>query len=479
MGNPRGFIEIERNEPGYRTVDERIKDFKEVEKSLSNKELEQQADRCMDCGIPFCHGCGCPLSNYIPEWNELVAEGNWKDAYYLLAATNNFPEFTGRICPALCEASCTAGLGGDAVTIRQIEKELAEKAFAEGYIKPFPPSVRSGYKVAVIGAGPAGLALADTLNQKGHSVTIFEKNKFAGGLMRYGIPDFKLDKNIIERRLDIMKEEGIIFKTGICVGKEIEIEKLIKDFDVVAITAGAENPRDLPIPGRELKGVYFAMDFLSQQNRRVSKEILNNNQISAEGKNVLVIGGGDTGSDCVGTSIRQGAKSVTQIEIMPKPPEDRSEFTPWPEWPYQLRTSSSHKEGCDRKWNIMTKSFVGGNGVLEKVEAVEVVWDIDGETGRPIKPNELPDSKFEIDADLVLLAMGFTGPSKELQEGLISKLNLDLDPRGNIKVDSSGMTSLKGLFAAGDAATGASLVVRAISSGRSLADSIDCFLSEK
>jgi glutamate synthase (NADPH/NADH) small chain len=479
MTNPRGFIEIKRKEPGYRPVEERIKDFQEVETSLSREELEQQADRCMDCGIPFCHGCGCPLSNYIPEWNELVAEGKWEEAFYILNTTNNFPEFTGRICPALCEASCTAGLGGDPVTIRQIEKQLAEEAFAKGYIKPLPPAERSGYSVAVIGGGPAGLALADSLNKRGHCVTVFEKNKFAGGLMRYGIPDFKLDKNIIERRLNLMKEEGVVFKTGVCVGKDIFMDYICKEFDAVAITVGAEQPRDLPVPGRELNGIYFAMEFLAQQNRRVSGAPLNAEPISAKGKKVLVIGGGDTGSDCVGTSIRQGAVSVTQIEIMPKPPESRSEFTPWPEWPYQLRTSSSHKEGCERKWNIMTKAFTGEDGNVKKVQAVEVVWDIDGETGRPIKPNEVPDSAFEIEADLVLLAMGFTGPAAGMPEGPISKLDLELDARGNVKVDENGMSSVDGVFAAGDAATGASLVVRAINSGRLLAESIDTYLNNK
>lgn len=479
MGNPKGFIEIKRKEPGYRTVSERIGDFKEVEKNLSKAQIETQADRCMDCGIPFCHGCGCTLANVIPEWNELVTDGDWEEAYKLLSSTNNFPEFTGRICPALCEAACTAGLGGEPVAIRQIEKAIAEEAFAKGFIKPNPPAVRSGFKVAVIGAGPAGLALADCLNQMGHLVTVYEKNNFVGGLMRYGIPDFKLNKSVIERRIDILRAEGLEIKTGICVGKDIFMEYIQDHFDAVALTMGAEQPRDLPVPGRELDGVYFAMQFLTQQNRRVSGETLKDEPISAKGKKVLVIGGGDTGSDCVGTSIRQGAESVTQIEIMPKPPEERSEFTPWPEWPYKLRTSSSHKEGCERSWDIMTKSFEGSNGAVKKVNTVKVEWDIDKETGRPLKPNEVKGSDFEIEADLVLLAMGFTGPAKNLTEGPISKLGLELDNRSNIKVDSNGMTSRKGIFSAGDSATGASLVVRAINSGRELAKNIDSYLTSK
>ena len=479
MGNPKGFIEIKRKEPGYRPVAERISDFNEVEKNLSKTQLQTQADRCMDCGIPFCHGCGCTLANVIPEWNELVTEGDWKEAYKILSSTNNFPEFTGRICPALCEASCTAGLGGEPVAIRQIEKAIAEEAFAKGFIKPNPPAIRSGFKVAVIGAGPSGLALADCLNQMGHLVTVYEKNNFVGGLMRYGIPDFKLNKSVIERRMDIIRAEGIDLQTGVTVGRDIFMEYIRENFDAVALTMGAEQARDLPVQGRDLDGIYFAMQFLSQQNKRVSGEMFPEEPISAKGKNVLVIGGGDTGSDCVGTSIRQGAKSVTQIEIMPKPPEGRSEYTPWPEWPYQLRTSSSHKEGCERMWDVMTKSFEGENGVVKKANVTKVQWDIDSKTGRPLKPNELPDSMFEIEADLVLLAMGFTGPNNSCVEGPITKLDLDLDKRSNVKVDKNGMTSCEGVFAAGDVATGASLVVRAINSGRVLADSINSYLVSK
>ena len=430
----------------------------------------------MDCGIPFCHGCGCPLSNLIPEWNELVAEGQWEEAFKLLSATNNFPEFTGRICPAPCEAACTAGLNGDAVTIRQIEHNLIENAYEKGYFKAYPPENRTNYKVAVIGSGPAGLALADCLNKMGHQVTVYEKNLKPGGLLRYGIPDFKLEKSVIDRRLDIMVEEGVNFETGVCIGEDIFMEYLQNKFAAIAIAVGSETPRDLPGPGRDLAGIHFAMDFLCQQNRRVSGEKLQDNRIDAKGRKVVVIGGGDTGSDCVGTSIRQGAASVTQVEIMPQPPMKRSEYTPWPEWPYSLRTSSSHLEGCERRWNIMTKRFVGKKGRVSGIDVAEVKWDI-SEEGRPVNIREVPDSGFHIEADLVLLAMGFTGPLQR-EEDPIKKLDLKLDPRGNIAVDKNGMTSTDGVFAAGDAASGASLVVRAMIAGRELAQSIDGYLKK-
>ena len=472
MGNPRGFLDIDRKDPVYRSKKERVLDFNEVEVRLSEKEVQAQAARCMDCGIPFCHGAGCPLANVIPEWNDLVYNGHWEDALKLLLSTNNFPEFTGRICPAPCEAACTVGLDGDAVSIRQIELALVEKGFEQGLISQKQPTQRSGQCVAVVGSGPSGLAVADLLNKKGHNVIVYEKNVYPGGLLRYGIPDFKLAKNIIERRVELMEREGVIFETSVEVGKDISGEYLAKKFDVVVITAGAEVPRDLPVPGRELKGVHFAMEFLAQQNRTNSGEKFTDKKISAKGKNVVVIGGGDTGSDCVGTSIRQGAASVTQIEIMPKPPEDRSEFTPWPQWPYQLRTSSSHKEGCDRKWNIKSVNFEGKSGKITKINAVEVKWEFDAQ-GRPAKMADVEGSEFSLDADLVFLAMGFTGVTKN---GPVADLKLDLDQRGNISVNENGMTSTKGVFAAGDSATGASLVVRAIASGRKLAASIDDFL---
>lgn len=469
-------MDIDRQEPKYRPKDERIKDFKEVEKPISPEEIEKQAERCMDCGIPFCHGCGCPLSNLIPEWNELVAEGHWEAAFKLLSATNNFPEFTGRICPAPCEASCTAGLASDAVSIRQIELNLIENAYEKGYFKAQPPKTRTGFNVAVIGSGPSGLALADCLNKMGHQVTVYEKNKQAGGLLRYGIPDFKLEKSVIDRRLDIMIEEGVNFENNVCIGVDIFMEYLQNKFDAIAITVGAETPRDLPIPGRDLNGIHFAMDFLMQQNRRVAGEKLNSKTITAKDKKVVVIGGGDTGSDCVGTSIRQGAASVTQIEIMPKPPEKRSEYTPWPEWPYSLRTSSSHKEGCDRQWDVMTKQFVGKKGTLTGIDAAKVEWEIYSD-GRPFNMQEVAGSEFHIEADLVLLAMGFTGPLQQ-EDGPIKTMSLKLDQRGNIAVDEKGMTSEDGIFAAGDAASGASLVVRAMIAGRELAASINQYLKQ-
>jgi len=474
MGNPRGFLDIDRKDAAYRSKKERILDFNEVEVRLSDSEIEEQAARCMDCGVPFCHGCGCPLANVIPEWNDLVYNGHWEEALELLLSTNNFPEFTGRICPAPCEAACTVGLDGDAVSIRQIELALVEKGFETGIISPKPPLERSGKCVAVVGSGPAGFAVADMLNKSGHNVIVYEKNAYPGGLLRYGIPDFKLAKNIIERRVELMEEEGVLFETSVEVGKDISGEYLAKKFDAVAITAGAEVPRNLPVPGRELKGVHFAMEFLAQQNRTNSGEKFAGKKISAKGKNVVVIGGGDTGSDCVGTSIRQGAASVTQIEIMPKPPEDRSEFTPWPQWPYQLRTSSSHKEGCDRKWNIKSVNFEGKSGKITKINAVEVKWEFDAQ-GRPAKMVDVEGSEFTIDADLVFLAMGFTGVN---QSGLVADLNLKLDQRGNIALNNKGMSSAKGVFAAGDAASGASLVVRAIASGRDLATKIDDFLTK-
>ncbi len=474
MGNPRGFLDIEKKEAVYRSKSERIKDFNEVEVRLSDDDIKSQAARCMDCGIPFCHGCGCPLANVIPEWNDLVYNGHGKEALDLLLSTNNFPEFTGRICPAPCEAACTVGLDGDPVFIRQIELALIEEGFEQGWIEAQPPEVRSGKCVAVIGSGPAGMALADILNRMGHLVIVYEKSAQSGGLLRYGIPDFKLEKSVIARRIDLMESEGVLFENQVEVGKDISGGFLAKKFDVVAITTGAETPRELPVQGRELKGVHFAMEFLAQQNRLNAGEKITEKKISAKGKKVVVIGGGDTGSDCVGTSIRQGAESVVQIEIMPKPPEMRSEDTPWPQWPYQLRTSSSHKEGCDRFWDIKTVNFEGKGGKIKQINAVKVKWEFDKD-GRPAKLADIAGSEFAIDADLVFLAMGFTGVVKE---GVVEDLNLKLDKRGNIAVDANGMTSERGIFAAGDAASGASLVVRAIASGRELAEGINDYLRD-
>lgn len=473
MGNPRGFLEVDRQEPGYRPKEERVKDFKEVEQRLSDEQIKEQASRCMDCGIPFCHGCGCPLSNMIPEFNDLIYQNKWREALDVLLSTSTFPEFTGRICPALCEASCTLGINADPVSIRQIEVSLVERGFKEGWIQPRIPESRTGKTVAVIGSGPAGLSVADRLNQMGHEVVVYERDKFCGGLLRYGIPDFKLDKDIVQRRIDLMEKEGIKFETGVEIGKDISGDFLLKKFDAVCVTVGARVPRDLPIPGRELDGIHFAMDFLHQQNREVSGEGVAEETISATGKKVLVIGGGDTGSDCVGTSLRQGCDRVVQVEIMPEPPDDRHESTPWPEWPYQKRTSSSHKEGCERMWDVMSTAFAGDSKV-EKVEAVKVEWETDP-FGRPVKPVKVEGSDFSIDADLVLLAMGFTGVE---QPGMIEQLGVKLGARGGVEVDDNGMASVPGVFAAGDSVVGPSLVVRAMDAGRVLANNIGDYLSK-
>ncbi|OGV39033.1 MAG: glutamate synthase [Lentisphaerae bacterium GWF2_49_21] len=474
MGKPRGFIEIPRKEPGYRPEEERILDYNEVEKRLKDEELREQAARCMDCGIPFCHGCGCPLGNLIPEWNDLVYHGHWKEALELLYSTNNFPEFTGRICPALCEAACTVGLNSEPVLIRQIEISLIEKGYNEGYIKPYIPEKRSDKKIAVVGSGPAGLAVADQLNHMGHSVTVYEQYQKIGGILRYGIPDFKLDKKIIRRRIDLMSEEGVVFETGVTIGRDISANYLLSRFDAVCLTCGAREPRDLKVPGRELDGVHMAMDFLTQQNKRIGRESYSCKEITAKGKKVVVIGGGDTGSDCVGTSIRQGALSVVQIEIMPKPPETRSKSTPWPEWPYVIRASSSHKEGCERMWNIMTKSFEGEGNKLKRLNCIKVEWETDL-MGRPKAFKEIPKSEFYIPADLSLIAMGFSGVEKK---GMISDIGIKLAKNGTIAVDENGMTNIKGVFAAGDSVAGASLVVRAIAAGRELAMKIGKYLEK-
>lgn len=472
MNNLRGFLEIERKDPGYRSKSSRIKDFKEVEKKLSEKEVMQQAKRCMDCGIPFCHGCGCPLANLIPEWNDLVRNGHWQEALELLLSTNNFPEFTGRICPAPCETACTVGINGEPVTIRQIEISLVEKGFKEGFIKCRNTAESTGMKVAVVGSGPAGLTVADQLNKMGHNVSVYEQDISVGGLLRYGIPDFKLDKKIIDRRINLMIQEGVNFETDITVGKDISLSYLHKRFNAVCLACGARKPRDLPIPGRDFKGIHFAMDYLKQQNQRIAGEPIEEEKISAKGKNVVVIGGGDTGSDCVGTAIRQGAKSVTQLEIMPKPPKNRSEYTPWPEWPYSLRTSSSHKEGCKRHWNILSKEFKGDkNGHIEKIIAKHVQWSSNA-NGMPGKMTEPPDNSVTFYADLVLLSMGFTGAKIDFK-------GIKLDSRGNVLTDKNGMTTQTGFFAVGDVATGASLVVRAIANGRNTASSIDAYLRKQ
>ncbi|MCC8089596.1 MAG: glutamate synthase subunit beta [Rikenellaceae bacterium] len=472
MGNPKAFLTIDRKEAGYRPVNERIYDYGEVEQTLNIEDRKLQASRCMDCGVPFCHWA-CPLGNKQPEWQDLVFKGNWKEAYKVLNETCDFPEFTGRICPALCEKSCVLKMSGQAVTCRENEVAIVERAFAEGYITANPPAVRTGKKVAVIGSGPAGLAAANQLNKKGHTVTVFEKDEYIGGLLRLGIPDFKLNKKIIDRRLKLLEEEGIEFKTSVNVGKEVKMKELLKEYDAVCITIGAGVPRDANVEGRGLKGIYFALDLLKQQNRiNAGQKIPADELISAKGKHVLVIGGGDTGSDCVGTSVRQGAEKITQIEIMPKPPVEYNPDTPWPLYPNVLKTSSSHEEGCDRFWNLNTTKFIGEDGRVTGVEVEEVEWE-KSEDGRMNLKNT--GNKRVIKADLVLLAMGFVYPE---QEGIVEELKLTVDGRKNIATDDCQKCSLDKVFAAGDAASGASLVVRAMASGRNAAKSIDRYLNK-
>ncbi len=470
MGNPKAFITIERKEAGYRPVLDRISDFGEVEQTLNTEDRILQASRCMDCGVPFCHW-GCPLGNKIPEWQDLVYKGKWHEALDSLHSTDNFPEFTGRVCPALCEKSCVLALSGSPVTIRENEAAIIEHAFTEGYLKPKPPKKRTGKKVAVVGSGPAGLACADQLNKRGHSVVVFEKSDAIGGLLRYGIPDFKLNKSIIDRRLNLLEAEGIVFKPNSEIGKNVSSKELIKDFDAVCLTVGSGEPRDLKVDGRDLKGIHFALEFLHQQNALVSKkDVPEAELISAKGKTVLVIGGGDTGSDCVGTSVRQGALKVTQIELLPQPPEDKNPDTPWPMYPNVLKTSSSHKEGCERRWSLNTQCFKGKEGNVTEVVIEEVEWAKDENGAWKMNPT----GKTEIlKADLVLLALGFIHP---VHEGLLDGLGLSYDKRGNVEVNAQMQTKKSKIFAAGDTVRGASLVVTAIASGRKVAEEIDRFL---
>jgi glutamate synthase (NADPH/NADH) small chain len=471
MGNAKAFLTINRKEAGYRPVVERVADYGEVEQTLNMEDRMEQASRCMECGVPFCHW-SCPLGNLIPEWQDLLYKGKWQEAYRALEKTNNFPEFTGRVCPALCEKSCVLNLQQQPLTVRENEAAIAEHAFLEGYVKAYPPKKRTGKRVAVVGSGPAGLAAADMLNRKGHTVTVYEKDEYIGGLLRLGIPDFKLNKEIIDRRLNLLKEEGIKFVVSTEVGKDISAEKLLADCDAILLAVGAGVPRDLPIENRDLKGIYFALEFLKQQNRIVAGQTFSAAaQISAKNKKVLVIGGGDTGSDCVGTSIRQRAQSVTQIEILPKPPEDVNPDTPWPYYPNVLKTSSSHKEGCTRRWSLTSKRFIGVKGKLTGVEVVEVEWTKD-ESGRfTMKETGKPEI---IPADLVLLSMGFTQP---VHEGLLDALGVEYDARGNVKAVKPFQSSVEKVFVAGDVTTGASLVVRAIDSGRKAAEEIGLFLN--
>jgi glutamate synthase (NADPH) small chain len=472
MPNPRGFISIDRIEGGYRPVHERVKDYREVELELSEKDRKQQAARCMDCGVPFCHS-NCPVGNLMPEWQERIQQGDWKGAYEILQATDNFPEFTGRICPALCESGCVVAINKPSVTIRENELSVIERAFKEGYVQPKPPKFRTGKKVAVIGSGPAGLAAADSLNQRGHSVVLYEAADRLGGFLRYGVPDFKMEKHVIDRRVEILEQEGIVFKTGVMVGRDISAEELRQNFDAICIAIGARKAREIKVEGRELDGIHQATIYLEQSNRRVAGDIIPDDvKIDAYQKHVVVIGGGDTGSDCIGTANRQGAKSITQIEILPPAPKTRAANEPWPIFAKVYKNTSSHEEGCERLFNISTQKFEGENGKVKKLLVNQVEWQKD-EKGQ-YKMVNVPGSEFEIPADLVVLAMGF---EHLVHEGLADSLGISYTNRGNAAVDKQYMTNVEGVFAAGDSKRGASLVVWAIQEGREVAKAIDAWLT--
>ena len=471
MGKATGFIEFKRTKPQARAVDERLRDWKEVYLLDPLQQIREQGARCMDCGIPFCHQ-GCPLGNFIPDWNDLASRDQWRAAIDRLHATNNFPELTGRLCPAPCEGSCVLGINDDPVTIKRIELSIVERAFLEGWIVPRPPVRRTGKAVAVVGSGPAGLAAADQLNHAGHKVTVFERADRIGGLLRYGIPEFKLEKRHLDRRLALMEQEGVVFRTGSHIGVDVPTEALRRDFDALVLCCGASAPRDLAVPGRDLTGIHFAVDYLTQQNRRCAQdEVPEEEIISAEGKRVVIIGGGDTGADCLGTVHRQGAVSVHQFELLPKPPDARAADNPWPLWPNVFRTSSAHEEGGERVYSVSTERFSDdGHGRVRALEAVEV--EMIRENGRvTFSPRD--DSRFELKADLVLLAMGFVGPERD---GLVSELGVRLTDRGNIWRDDEWMTSEKGVFTAGDMQRGQSLIVWAIADGRNAARSVDKLL---
>ncbi|HVV29057.1 MAG TPA: glutamate synthase subunit beta [Rhizomicrobium sp.] len=480
MGKITGFLEIERQDRASEKPEERIHNYREFVKPLPDGELIKQAARCMDCGIPFCHQ-GCPVNNQIPDWNNLVYREHWRTASENLHSTNNFPEFTGRVCPAPCEASCTLNIIDTPVTIKTIECQIVDRGWEEGWIQPLPPAKKTGKTVAVVGSGPAGLACAQQLARAGHSVTVFEKADRIGGLLRYGIPDFKMEKHLIDRRMRQMEAEGVAFRTNVEIGVNIAMDMLLADYDAVVLAGGAEAPRDLPVPGRDLAGVHFAMDFLVQQNKRVAGDpesrAAPGGTISAKGKHVIVIGGGDTGSDCVGTSNRHGALSVTQFEIMPQPPAKENKALVWPDWPLKLRTSSSHQEGCERDWAVQTRRVLGDSndgkgGKVAALECVRVDWQV-GDGGQ-MKLVEVPGSEFTLKADLVLLAMGFTGPRKA---GLLEQAGVELDARGNVKAPlTSYQTSKAKIFSCGDMRRGQSLVVWAIREGRQCAHGVDTFL---
>jgi glutamate synthase (NADPH/NADH) small chain len=474
MGKPTGFKEFTRELPSKLPATERKKNYKEFVDLLPDQKLNEQSARCMNCGVPFCHN-GCPLGNIIPEFNDAVYRKEWKDAYEILISTNNFPEFTGRICPAPCESACVLGINQPAVTIEEIEKHIIEIAFEKGFVAPRKPTVRTGKKVAVIGSGPAGLATAAQLNYAGHEVTVFERDPKPGGLLRFGIPDFKLEKTVVERRIAVLEEEGIQFICNANVGVNVRVNDIMRDYHAVVLAGGSTIPRDLTIPGRDLKGVHYAMEFLKQQNKRVSNIILEEQDIKATKKNVVVIGGGDTGSDCVGTSNRHEAKSVTQFELLPKPPEARAEYMPWPSYPMILKTTSSHEEGADRIWGVATKAFVGDeNGNLKALQIVDLEWTSSTD-GRPSKFTEKEGSIREIPCELALLAMGFLHADPT---GIIDELDVALDERGNVKASEQNYkTNIAKVFTAGDMRRGQSLVVWAISEGRECARQVDIFLT--
>ena len=467
INDPKAFLNIGRETPLTRAPGERVKDYKEIYLPQSENKIQQQANRCMDCGVPFCHN-GCPLGNLIPEFNEAVTEGKWEEAYQILTKTNDFPEFTGRICPAPCEASCVLGINENPVAIEHIEKSIIEMAFEKGWVRPEPPTLRTGRKISVIGSGPAGLATAAQLNRFGHTVTVYERNDRIGGLLRYGIPDFKLEKNIIDRRLHLMESEGIRFKTDANVGVNVDAKELLQKSDAMILCGGSTIPRDLPIPGRSADGIHFAMDFLEQNNKRIAGNNIEESLITAKGKKVVVIGGGDTGADCVGTSNRHGATSITQLELLIQPPATRDDSTPWPLWPMQLRTSSSHEEGCDRQWAMLTKEFLKHpDGSVKAIKTVKVDWE-----GNQFK--EIPETEEIIECDLVLLAIGFTNPQLE---GVLSALGVVTNERNLVK-DNQFQTNIEKVFVAGDMRRGQSLVVWALAEGRQAADQVERYFKK-
>ncbi|MDA0265079.1 MAG: glutamate synthase subunit beta [Chloroflexi bacterium] len=475
MGKPEGFMESGRKPPERRPAAERKGDYREFYQPWGEAEAKEQGSRCMDCAVPFCH-MGCPLGNVIPEFNHQVYKGDWKGALEILLSTNNFPEFTGRVCPAPCEASCVLSINADPVTIEYIEKEIVERGYENGWVKPEPPAKRTGKKVAVVGSGPSGLAAAQQLNRAGHLVTVFERASYIGGLLTLGIPEFKLEKNVVQRRIDLMTQEGITFLTNTNVGMDFPVDRLLSEFDAVCLACGSTQARELDVPGRDLDGVHLAMDYLSQQNKVLSgEEFSEGERIEAEGKRVVILGGGDTGADCLGTAIRQGAEVVHQLELLDEPPEKRPSNNPWPQWPMILRSSPAHEEGGIRDYSILTKSFSGSDGKLEKLHGVRVEWKPGVDGGRP-SMEEIPGSEFEIETELTLLAMGFLHPE---QDGMLAQIGVELDGRGNIAIDANRMSNVPGVFAAGDAARGQSLVVWAIAEGRETARAIDLYLMGK